>query len=55
MKQIVIQDFVTFLHLEDRPTNVFIGCGREWNVYRWNEEAIGYLEENCISYKVIEA
>jgi len=56
MKKIIIQNFVQFINLEDKPQGIFVNTYRSgyWNVYNWNEEAIGYLEENCIKYTVTD-
>ncbi len=56
MKKIIIQNFVQFINLEDKPQGVFVNTYKAgyWNVYNWNEEAIGYLEEKCIKYTVTD-
>lgn len=54
MKTIIVQDFITFLNMDNRPENMFIPAYRSgyWNVYQFSDDAVGYLEENCISYKI---
>ena len=55
-KIIIVQDFVTFINLEDRPKGVFENTYKSgyWNVYNYNEEAIKFLDDNHIDYKVKE-
>ena len=55
-KVIIIQDFLTFINLEDRPKDIFKNTYKSgyWNVYNYNEEAIKFLDDNHINYKVKE-
>ena len=45
-KIIIIQDFVTFINLEDRPKDIFKNTYKSgyWNVYDYNEEAIEFFK-----------
>ena len=56
MKTIIIQNFVDFINLDDKPKGVFENTYRSgyWNVYNYNEEAIKFLDDNHINYEVQE-
>ena len=56
MKTIIIQNFVDFINLDDKPKVIFENTYRSgyWNVYNYNEEAIKFLDDNHISYEVQE-
>ena len=55
-KTIVIQDFVDFINMDDRPQGVFINTHKSgyWNVYNYNEEVIKFLDDNKIKYSIEE-
>lgn len=56
MKTIIVQNFVEFIHIDDKPKDVFKNTYRSgyWNVYNYNEDAIRFLDDNNIDYRVEE-